>query len=179
MTRIFGLFLFIFSTFIWFSLSTEAKEHTIEEFYLELGYKSLEESISDIESHYSQELELPLRLPPLSFTHYFGRFSDLDGEFNDSLEVEFINERIPENHFKIDVRPKKYRITFKESHKYRELKLKDGTNAKYLTIASSNLLIFEKGYWQYIIGVDKRVSKNVPLKSLVQIANTIPSTRKN
>lgn len=179
MTRIIGLFLIIFSTFICLPPSTEAKEHTIEEFYLELGYKTLEDSISDIESHYKQELELPLRLPPLSFTHYFGRFNDLDGELNDSLEVEFINEKYPENHFKIDVRPKKYRITFKDSHKYRELKLKDGTNAKYMTIASSNLLIFEKGYWQYIIGIDKRLSKNVPPKSLVQIANTIPSTKKN
>lgn len=118
-------------------------------------------------------------MPPLPFTHYFGRFNDLDGEFNDSLEVEFINEKYPENHFKIDVRPKKHRITFKDSHKFQELKLKDGTIAKYMTIASSNLLIFEKGYWQYIIGVDKRVSKRVPPKSLVQIANTIPSRKKN
>jgi hypothetical protein len=151
----------------------EIEGRTFEKLYLEIGYKTLEESVNDFESHFNKELALPLRLPPLPFTHYFGRFNDFDGENNDHLEVEFINEKHPENYFRIHVRPIKYGITFKESYKHKDLLLKDGNYAKYMTISGSNSLIFEKGNWQYIINVDKRLSKLVPPKSLVEIANSI------
>ncbi|MGE7926084.1 hypothetical protein ACQKND_23370 [Viridibacillus arvi] len=44
---------------------------TIEESYLEIGYKSVDEALRDFKHHYKQDLQLPLRLPPVVYTHVF------------------------------------------------------------------------------------------------------------
>lgn len=40
-----------------------------EKMYTEMGYKSIEEAVKDFENHFKQELKMPLRIPPLAFTH--------------------------------------------------------------------------------------------------------------
>ncbi|MFJ7972319.1 hypothetical protein [Psychrobacillus sp. NPDC096389] len=85
-----------------------------EETYPEIGYKTVEAALNEMEQHFKKELQLPLRVPPIAFTHYFGRFNDLDGDLNDLFEVTFIHDQLSENHYKIDVRPTKYKILMKE-----------------------------------------------------------------
>ncbi len=50
-------------------------------------------------------------------------------------------------------------------------KLKDGTKAFYSTtfVRDFNLLIFEKDDWQYVLGMDERVSDQVTPKILIDI----------
>ncbi|MEK4082272.1 hypothetical protein [Solibacillus sp. FSL K6-1126] len=145
-----------------------------EEIYPEIGYKSVDVAVDDFEQHFNQELMLPIRVPPISFTHYWGRFSDLDGEANDTLEVTFISEHFPNNHFKIDVRPIQHKISF-EKYKSKEIQLKNGNNAIYTgdLFPGFKLLIFETVHWQYVFSVDEDVSDEITPEILVQIANSI------
>lgn len=145
-----------------------------EKILLEIGYKSVDVAVDDFEQHFNQELILPLRVPPISFTHYLGRFNDLEGEVNDTLEVKFISERFPNNHFKIDVRPLQYKIPF-EKYKSKVFKLKNGNDAIYIENQRFpvNFLVFETVHWQYAFGIDRNVSDVVTPEILVQIADSI------
>ncbi|WP_346235829.1 hypothetical protein MKY04_10395 [Lysinibacillus telephonicus] len=62
---------------------------SFEEFFTEGGYKTVEDALDNFEQHYKQKPNLPLRVPPISFTHQFGIFHDLDGDFNDFFEVVY------------------------------------------------------------------------------------------
>ncbi|WP_249745246.1 hypothetical protein [Mesobacillus boroniphilus] len=115
-------------------------------------------------------MKLPLRVPPIDFTHHFGRCNDLDGEVNDSLEIQFINENSAERHYKIDVRPVDYKIPMKAKNIYR---LKNGHDALYTNVPGFNLFVFENDGWQYILSIDKRVSDQVTPEVFVEIANSI------
>lgn len=118
-------------------------------------------------------MKLPLRVPPITFTHHFGRFNDLEGDLNDSFEVEFISDKSSENHYIIDVRPLKYKIPIRDKPVLGVYKLENKNEATYLNISGFNVLVFERDYWQYMLSVDKRVSKQVTPEILVEIANSI------
>ncbi|PYF06812.1 hypothetical protein [Ureibacillus chungkukjangi] len=147
----------------------------LEEILPSFGYKSAEAAAREFEKHFKEELKLPLRIPPIQFTHHFGRFTDADGEMNDHFELTMISDQNPQHHFKIEVRPIKYKIPFREEHGLKSLKLENGKDAFYSEKAALgfNLLIFERENWQYIFSIDKDVANIVTADVLVQIANTI------
>ncbi|WP_435371928.1 hypothetical protein [Sporosarcina luteola] len=149
---------------------------SFEELFPEIGYKSVAAAVNDFEHHLNQDLKLPTRVPPISFTHYFGRFSNLDGEINDTLEVKFISDQLPDHHFKIDVRPIQHKITIGK-YKSKVFKMKNGTTATYIDDLKFgfNMLVFERDNWQYMFSVDADVSDKVTPEILVQIANSIDS----
>lgn len=149
------------------------KPDPYEEIYPEIGYKTVEDALDDFEKHFKQKPKLPLRVPPISFTHHFGRFSDLDGVNNNSFEVMFINDQLSENHYKIDVRPIKNKIPISEKYAVKTYELKNGVVATYMTISGFNVLVFERDDWQYMLNIDKRVSNEVTPETLVDIANSI------
>lgn len=175
MNRTVYLFLVSFCTLFLITLHVSAKDkpRPYEEIYPEIGYKSVEEAVSDYEQHFNQKLKLPLRVPPISFTHHFGRFSDLKYEGNDALEVTFINDQLSENHYKIDIRPLKYKLPLKEKYVVKTYNLKNGIVATYITISGFNVLVFERDNLQYMLSIDKRVSNKVTPEALVDIANSI------
>lgn len=150
---------------------TNDKPSPYEEIYPEIGYKTVEEAVKDFEQHLKKDLKLPLRVPPVSFTHVFGRFNDMD----DSFEVEYVSDQSPENHYIIDVRTVGNKIPKRVEEKYliKTLKLENGKNANLIRISGFNVLVFERDKWQYMLSVDKRISDKVTPESLVQIANSI------
>lgn len=172
------LFVFGFLSFGIISVEVSAKKSDIpppfEELFFEIGYKSVDEALDEFEKHFKEELKLPTRVPPISFTHRFGRFNNLDGEMNDTLEISFVNEHEVDHHFKIDVHPIKHKISFdkKESNSY---KLKNGKYARFFEneIRGFHLLVFETAHWQYVFSIDKDVADIVTAEILVQIANSI------
>lgn len=149
------------------------KPDSYEKIYPEIGYKTVADTVEAFEQHFKQELKLPLRVPPISFTHHFGRFNDLDGDINDALEVTFINDQLSENHYKIDVRPIKNGIPIREKYVIKAYELKSGIIATYMTISGFYVLVFERGNWQYMLSIDKRVSDKVTPETLIDIANSI------
>ena len=97
-----------------------------EYIYREIGYTTVEEAVREVEDRFKQELNLPLRIPPIEFTHILGRFNDMDGEENDSFEMKYINEKTPENHYKINIRPIQQKLKYKKEEVIKTIKLKDG-----------------------------------------------------
>ena len=118
MTRSISLLLISFCLLFFLTIYATAndKPDPYEEIYPKIGYKTVEDALDDFEQHFKQKPKLPLRVPPISFTHHFGRFNDLDGDINDSFEVAFINDQLSENHYKIDVRPIKNNIPIREKY---------------------------------------------------------------
>ncbi|MCL1700358.1 hypothetical protein [Lysinibacillus sp. Bpr_S20] len=175
MTRSISLLLISFCLFFFLTIYATAndKSSPYEEIYPEIGYKTVEAALEDFEQHFKQKLKLPLRVPPISFTHHFGRFNDLDGDINDSFEVTFINDQLPENHYKINVRPIKNNIPLREKYVVKTFELKNGSVATYMTISGFNVLVFERDDWQYMLSIDKRVSDKVTPETLIDIANSI------
>ncbi|MRG29143.1 hypothetical protein [Laceyella tengchongensis] len=141
--------------------NTIMKQPPFEKMYFDIGYKSIEEALDECEAKYQRSLHLPFQLPPLEFTHQFGRFSDLEGGMNDDFEIEYINEHSPQNHYKISVRPLEHAISIKKERIDRIYTFQDGTKALYVNgvAIGFNLLVFEKDHWQYILSIDKRVAK--------------------
>lgn len=171
MTRSISLLLISFCLFFFLTIYATAndKSSPYEEIYPEIGYKTVEAALEDFEQHFKQKLKLPLRVPPISFTHHFGRFGDI----NDSFEVTFINDQLSENHYKINVRPIKNNIPLREKYVVKTFELKNGSVATYMTISGFNVLVFERDDWQYMLSIDKRVSDKVTPEILIDIANSI------
>ncbi|MER2060184.1 MAG: hypothetical protein ABTA16_15295 [Niallia sp.] len=145
------------------------KPGSYEEIYPEIGYKTVEDALGEFEQHFKQKLKLPLRIPPKSFSHHFGRFSDLD----DSFEVKFINEKLSEGHYTINVRPIKNKILERKKYAVKTFELKNGIVATYMTVLGFNVLVFEWDDWQYMLNIVKRVSDKVTPETLLDIANPI------
>lgn len=175
MDRIFSLCLS--SCYLLFSQPSDAyikdSPSSYEEVYPEIGYKTVEGAAYDFERHFHQGLKLPLRVPPISFTHHFGRFNDLDGDMNDFFEVTFVNNQLPEHHYKITVRPIQYKFPVKKESVVKTFVLKKGTASIYMEISGFHVLAFEREDWQYMLWIDKRVSNKVTPEVLVDIANSI------
>lgn len=151
-----------------------AEEHgereSLEDGLYEIGYKTVKEAVNECEILFNEDIELPYKIPPVQFTHYLGRCNKNIG-INNDFEIGFFNENTPENNYTLSMRPKKHALTFKSRHINKTIKLDKG-KAFFLNNRIGNVLVFEKGNWQYIISTDKRVSEQVPLEVLVDIANS-------
>ncbi|WP_368657089.1 carbon monoxide dehydrogenase [Metabacillus halosaccharovorans] len=145
-----------------------------EEMYTQAGYKTVEEAVREFEDHFKKDVKLPFILPSIPFTHQFGRFTE-DNEYNinDSLDIEFINEKSPENLYRIDIRPLKNKITTKYRRNQSIYTLNNGQEAIYIVGDHINFLIFEIDEWQYMLGINKKVTNKVTADALVEIANSI------
>ncbi|WP_042354526.1 hypothetical protein [Bacillus rubiinfantis] len=147
---------------------------SFEEKFTEVGYKPVKDAVKEFENHFKQDVKFPKIKPSLSFTHEFGRFyEDKEYDTNDFLSIHFVNEKSPENNYKIDIRPLKNKLVFKNSGNQKVYTLKNGQEAIYLNDHIMNFLVFEKDNWQYMLGLDKKVSNKITPENLVQIANSI------
>lgn len=147
----------------------------LEYSYKKIGYKSIDKALNDFEEHYKRLVHLPIKLPPIPFTIQLGRFTNLDGNINDDFEIEYINDKHPENHYQIWIKPSKYGLTIKNRLIDKTYTLKNGETAIYSTKAfrGANLLAFDYNGWQYVLSIDKRVSNKVTADTLLDIANSI------
>ncbi|WP_019414282.1 hypothetical protein [Paenisporosarcina sp. TG20] len=145
-----------------------------EEVLLEIGYKEVNIALQESTEHFKRSIALPTELPPVIFTHSFGRFKHSYGKENEQFEISYLNEHFDQNHYQIRIKPVKYKIEISEKKISQVIKLSDGSEAIYSTnFPLLDLLAFEEDEWQYILLVDKRISKTVTKEILVNIANTI------
>ncbi|MGG6447389.1 hypothetical protein [Pseudobacillus badius] len=146
----------------------------LEEVYTQIGFKTVHEAVIEFEKQFKNDVKLPLKVPSIPFTHMFGRFwEDKEYDINDSLEIEFINEKSPINHYKITIRPLKNKIVSENRGHQTVYTLKDGQKAIYIDERHFNFLLFEKDNWQYMLGINKEIAKKVSPEALVEIANSI------
>ncbi|OES43902.1 hypothetical protein [Domibacillus iocasae] len=149
---------------------------SLQKSYVDAGYVSVSEALQESSRHFKRDIHLPFQIPPIPFTHIFGRFHSASGEMNDEFEVEYINENLPENHFIIRVRPIEHQITFRENEIDHLIQLKNGTEAVYCFGNQFNMLAFEKNGWQYMLNIDKRAAVTANLDMLTAIADSIIET---
>jgi hypothetical protein len=183
------LFLLVGITFLTLStfttskdaLATSTDKADLESSFIKSGYKTVEESLKEAEQHFEKDIQLPLRVPSITFTHTFGRFNNLKGYSGDDYEVEFLNEETPGNHFKISIKPLEYKTPISNKRVVKEFKLENGKIAFLMQVDGFYILSFEKNDWQYSLSIDKEVSNKVTPGQLVQIANSInyPLTNNN
>ncbi|MGJ7922562.1 hypothetical protein [Neobacillus sp. LXY-4] len=147
------------------------ERHQFEKGLFELGYKTVEEAVNQCEKVFTEKIVLPYKIPPVQFTHYFGRCNK-DFGINNTFEIIFLNKNTPENHYTLTLRPKKHAIKFKPEHIDKIVKLDNGKEL-FVVKRAANIFVFEGEDWQYFLGIDKRISKSVPLDVLVDIANSI------
>lgn len=149
------------------------QDHDFVDIYQEIGYQSIEVELDEFQKHFNKRVRLPVRLPGVAFTHHMARFNDLEGNINDSLEIMYVSDQSPENHFKIDVRPLEYKIPIREDHIRKNVTLNNGQAACFLNIFRFNVLVFEFEGWQYMLSIDSRVKDDRPDETLVRIADSI------
>lgn len=150
-------------------------QEPLEELPLKMGYKSIEDAVVECEEHFGRDIKLPLKLPPIVFTHQFGRCSNSVGEINDELEIEFISELDSANHYLISIRPDRNNKKFSPKRNVVKIyKLKNNSNAFYGTLGSAfDFLSFEKAGWHYFLSVDHRAAEKVSPEKLVEIADSV------
>ncbi|AND41419.1 hypothetical protein A361_20390 [Cytobacillus oceanisediminis 2691] len=171
--------IFVLCIMIIYSMSYGTKaNYTSEEFQkslFDVGFKEVNVALQESKDHFKKEIALPIKIPPIEFTHSFGRLSDLDGDINDVFEIEYRHIDKPKNHYMIRVYPVKYGLPIWKEHIDQTFKLRDGSKATYSTTAAKgfNLLVFEKSGWQYVLNINKAVSDQVTPEILVEIANSV------
>jgi len=153
------------------------EQRPLKESYFEIGYKSVDLALKECEKHFGRELPLPFVLPPVAFTHHFGRCHHAN-DVNDHFEIEYINEKQGKNHYMIRVRPLVNKLEeFPGKNDIIQIyNLKDGTKAVFGTTPSPrsfSLFVFEKAGWQYILSVDKRVGDIVSANVFIDIAESL------
>ena len=172
-----NLFVIMTIALFWFVVleDVNAESDSFGKGYLNSGYKESSKALQETEDHFKRKIALPTQLPPIPFTHSMGRFNDLEGVENDKLEIFFINEDLPQNHYSIRIQPIEYGLEFREEQIDQKIKLEDGNQSIYTTtiFLGFNLLVFEKEGWQYILSIDKRNSDKVTKEVLIKIANSI------
>lgn len=110
-----ALLLLIILFFLNIGVANANVERTpFEKAYFEIGYKSVEEALDDCETYFNKNIILPYKLPPLAFTHSFGRCSTDNYGTDAEFEIEYLNENSPKAHYKINIRPKVHGITFRQ-----------------------------------------------------------------
>ncbi|MCD8510174.1 MAG: hypothetical protein LRY73_10100 [Bacillus sp. (in: Bacteria)] len=147
----------------------------LEQSMMDVGYQSVEGALKDCNKLFKEEIKLPFKLPPVPFTHQMGKCTNVEGEWNDSFEVEYLNEQDPKKHYMIRVKPEEYGIDFPERYIKETYPLENGTLAYYTTelVSGFNILFFKDNGWQYNISINKNAADNVPPEVLLEIANSI------
>ncbi|MBX0359803.1 hypothetical protein [Halobacillus sp. Nhm2S1] len=145
----------------------------LEDFYAEYGYKSLDEAVKEFEQQMKMKVTLPKKLPSLAFTHVLARVNRLGGSENLELNVEYLNEHVPENHFNVDIRPAENKLFIHEKRIIEQVRLKTGGKGIFVKVPGFHVFVFETEQWQYRLSMDQRVADHFFPDELVEIANTI------
>lgn len=143
---------------------------SLEEGYKEFGYTSIEEAVKEFENHFQCKVELPEMMPPISFTHQFGRFfEDKHYKMNDDLRIMFVNENQRRNIFKIDIRPVRNKLIFDG----KEYALQYGGKGTYFESHNFHFYVFEKNSLQYLLGIYQEASDMETPDILARIADSV------
>ncbi|MBT2763544.1 DUF3889 domain-containing protein [Paenibacillus sp. ISL-20] len=140
----------------------------------ESGGELVEEAMRDCEEHFGTSVFLPPLLPPVAFTHQYGRCYDMEGGLDEHLEVHYQNRYKPEHSYKIELYPLENKQHLKHLS-FEESQLSDHTTAKFYKgpINTLRLLVFEKGDWQYLLTAANRASSEIRQQELTEIAESL------
>ncbi|MFE0555021.1 DUF3889 domain-containing protein [Paenibacillus sp. NPDC058910] len=140
----------------------------------ESGGELVEEALRSCGKHFGTAIFLPPQLPSVAFTHQYGRCYDMEGGLDEHLEVHYWNRYKPEHDYKIALYPLENKQQLKHLS-FQESELADHTTAKFYKgpINTLQLLVFEKGNWQYLLTAANRASSKISQQELTEIAESL------
>ncbi|MGG4345307.1 DUF3889 domain-containing protein [Paenibacillus lautus] len=140
----------------------------------ESGGALVEEAMRACENHFGTSVFLPPQLPPVAFTHQYGRCYDMEGGLDEHLEIHYENRYKPEHSYKIELYPLENKQQLKHLS-FEESELSDHTTAKFYEgpINTLQLFVFEKGNWQYLLTAANRASSEIRQQELTEIAESL------
>ena len=144
-----------------------------EKFFFEIGFTDVHKALQESKDYFKRDISLPTKLPPITFTHQFGRFTNSYGKANEQFEITYINENLGHHHYQIRIKPVKYKLILHKKHIDHTFKLIDGNEGIYSTKFPLDFLTFDKNGWNYTLLVNKQISDTVTKEVLIDIANSI------
>jgi len=150
-----------------------------EQMVFDGGFRSIDDAVLTCEKHFRRNIALPVRMPPVVFSHAFARCGiDAEYRMNDNLSIEYVGDGVTvdgKNHYMIDIRPIAQKIDrfFHSRAIIGTYRLGDGTLAQYGANGFFRTIVFEKDGWQYRLSVDRRIGDLVSAEKLVDIANSV------
>lgn len=141
---------------------------------LESGAELVEEAVRTCEEFFGKRIPLPPQLPPVPFTHQYGRCYDEQGGLDEHLEIHYKHQFKPEHEYEIELYPRENRQRL-DHLAFAEIELADHTVAMFYKgpINSIQLLVFEKGDWQYVLTAANRASSAIGQQALTEIAQSL------
>ena len=137
----------------------------IEQLYLQVGYKKVEEAVEEFEKLYETKIELPTKFP-FEVKFSFGRVTNHNGF--PLLELEHSNKLTGESLI-INIFPKDKAPKLKINQTFT---LKDGTKAKFFESNNIQFLQFQNNKVDYLMSISKRKNAD-QFKDLIEIAESL------
>ena len=112
----------------------------------ESGGELVEEAVRACEKHFGTAVYLPPKLPPVAFTHQYGRCYDMEGGLDEHLEIHYLNRYKLDNDYRIELYPLENKQQLKHLS-FQESVLTDHTTARFYKGPTNTLqlFVFEKG----------------------------------
>lgn len=140
----------------------------------ESGGELVEEAVRACEKHFGTAVYLPPQLPPVAFTHQYGRCYDMEGGLDEHLEIHYLNRNKLDNDYRIELYPLENKQQLKHLT-FQESVLTDHTTAKFYKGPTNTLqlFVFEKGNWQYLLTAANGASSEIRQQELTEIAESL------
>lgn len=143
----------------------------VNEVYIDNGFTEVIDAVKKAEQFYKGEIELPTRLPPISFTHVLGRFND--GVEVPRLEITYLDENSGYIRYKILItKVPEYRLN--PSNVPEKIELGDGNEILYYNKQKwLDTFIVEKKGFEYSYVIDKKSSNKISVDGIVEIIKSM------
>jgi len=142
----------------------QGSSYDVKKLYLDNGFTEVNEAIKKTEDLLKKNLELPTRVPPITFTHIVGSFSSASGGPN--LEISYLDENSPRTRFKILVSK-----TPPSSNDSKKIRLDN--ELLYYNHSDFDVFVIEKKELGYTFMIDKESSKKITMDGVVKIVNSM------
>ena len=150
----------------------------LDEVYRNAGYTSVKRAHAACERVFGEPIDVPTRKPRVAFTHRFGRCVDAEGTANDRLEIEYVNEDEPRNHYQVLIYRQRFVGYPPERFVIDSYALADGTTALLARLprhGPAEMLFFVHRGMQYVLSADSRIGAPASGEALADIANGLPA----
>ncbi len=171
-------FLLSFTLIMGITTGLAQAQKPFEKSWYDLGYTSIEKALTACERLFQRDIVLPTRVPPMVFTHQFGRcYHDTDENgANNEFSAEYVHEKRSGVRYSITVRPAKFGMKLIQKRIKHVYTLQNQAKAILYRIRDDvplYILILEKDGWQYRLMLDDGGLNQASSDILLGIANTI------
>lgn len=147
--------------------------YDVNKLYLDNGYNEISEVVGKAEVFLGENIELPTRLPPITFTHMLGKFEE-NGEYS-RLEVTYLDENSGNVRYKILIsRIFSEDSVLKSNVASQRIKLSDGNEIIYYKNDKKlDTFIVKKKGFEYAFFIDKISVNKITVDGIIEIIDSM------